>query len=290
MIGIYWPPGAGKTFVSLYAGERIEGEKLVVVPNNTLKEQWQNRIQEFCSATEEWEVQTYQYLRTNDNIRDYERDGPTLTIMDEVHHLPANTYAKISTIDTKFRIGLSASPYREDDRTEYIFALTGFPVGLRWQELVAIGAVETPDAKLYLYETERQKRADVADIVAERAGKILILCDSLNRGKDLAAELNAPFVYGATTNRMDTFEQNQVVIGSRVADEGLSLTELDVVIEIDFHGGSRRQEAQRYGRAMHGESAGEHIILMTDAEYENHSKRLLALEEQGINIIPERRG
>jgi DNA excision repair protein ERCC-3 len=88
---------------------------------------------------------------------------------------------------------------------------------------------------------------------------------------------------------MDTFEQNQVMIGSRVADEGLSLTELDVVIEIDFHGGSRRQEAQRYGRAMHGESTGEHIILMTDTEYENHSKRLLALEEQGINIVPERR-
>ncbi|PSQ46491.1 hypothetical protein BRD12_08260 [Halobacteriales archaeon SW_12_67_38] len=130
---------------------------------------------------------------------------------------------------------------------------------MRWQELVAIGAVETPDAKLYLYKTERQKRADVADIVAERAGKILILCDSLDRGKDLAAEINAPFVYVATTNRMDTFEQNQVMIGSRVADEGLSLTELDVVIEIDFHGGSRRQEAQRYGRAMHGESTGEHI-------------------------------
>jgi hypothetical protein len=28
---------------------------------------------------------------------------------------------------------------------------------------------------------------------------------------------------------------------------------------------------------------------MTDTEYENHSKRLLALEEQGINIVPERR-
>lgn len=38
-------------------------------------------------------------------------------------------------IDTKYRIGLSASPYREDDRTEYIFALTGMPVGIDWQDL-----------------------------------------------------------------------------------------------------------------------------------------------------------
>lgn len=80
-----------------------------------------------------------------------------------------------------------------------------------------------------------------------------------------------------------------MVIGSRVADEGLSLESLDVVVEYDFHGESRRQEAQRYGRVMHGETEGEHVILMTDAEYEDHSKRLLSLEEQGVRIVPERR-
>jgi len=40
---------------------------------------------------------------------------------------------------------------------------------------------------------------------------------------------------------------------------------------------------------MHGESAGEHLILMTDAEYGKYSKRLLSLEEQGITVVPERR-
>lgn len=289
MIGVYWPPGAGKTFLSLYTGDRVPGEKLVVVPNNTLKEQWRNRIEELCDHTHEWEVQTYHYLTHGDNIREYEQDGPTLTFFDESHHLPANTFSKLSTIDTDYRIGLSASPYREDDRTEYIFALTGYPVGLDWEELVAIGAVDTPDAKLYLYRTERQKHNDVQNVVDERPGKILILCDSIDRGKDLAADLDVPFVHGETSNRMETFENNRVVIGSRVADEGLSLDELDVVIEYDFHGGSRRQEAQRYGRVMHGDSTGEHIILMTDAEYDDFGQRLMALEEQGINIIPERR-
>jgi superfamily II DNA/RNA helicase len=82
---------------------------------------------------------------------------------------------------------------------------------------------------------------------------------------------------------------HQVVIGSRVADEGLSSADLDVVIEYDFHGDSQRQEAQRCGRVMHGELTGEHLILRTDAEYEKHSKRLLSLEEQGITVVPERR-
>ena len=287
MVGVYWPPSAGKTFLGLYAGERLRGEKLVVVPNNTLKEQWQQRIEKFCQHPSEWDIQTYHYIR--DNVSEYEQDGPTLTIFDESHHLPANTFAKLATIDTDYRIGLSASPYREDGRTEYIFALTGFPVGLEWQELVSLGVVDTPDAKLYLYETQRQKRHDVADLVAERPGKILILCDSLDRGEQLAEDLDVPFVHGGTTDRMETFENNRVVIGSRVADEGLSLRELDVVIEYDFHGGSRRQEAQRYGRVLHGDGEGEHIILMTDGEYQQHSKRLLALEEQGINVVTERR-
>jgi DNA excision repair protein ERCC-3 len=290
MIGVYWPPGAGKTFISLYAGERLPGEKLVVVPNNTLKEQWQDRIADMCAHADEWRVETYQYLTHGDNIREFEEDGPALTIFDESHHLPANTFATLSTIDTETRIGLSASPYREDGRTEYIFALTGYPVGLKWQELVALGAVDTPDADLYLYSTERQKVADVQAIVDEYPGKILVLCDSLDRGSELADELGVPFVSGETTDRMETFREHRVVIGSRVADEGLSLDQLDVVLEHDFHGGSRRQEAQRYGRVMHGDDGeGKHIIQMTDAEYDRYSSRLMALEEQGINIVPQRR-
>jgi DNA excision repair protein ERCC-3 len=289
MIGVYWPPGAGKTFLSLYAGERMKGDKLVVVPNNTLKEQWQNRVDEFAERSWEWEVQTYQYLTHGNNIDEYQRNGPALTIFDECHHLPANTFAKLATIDTDSRIGLSASPYREDDRTEYIFALTGFPVGLNWQELVALGVVETPPARVLLYGTQHQKRKGVPELVNERTGKILILCDSIDRGKELADDLGVPFVHGETRDRMEKFTENRVVIGSRVADEGLSLSELDVVIEYDFFGASRRQEAQRYGRVLHGESHGEYLILMTDEEYESHSNRLMALEEQGIGVRFERR-
>ena len=183
MIGVYWPPSAGKTFLALYAGERVRGSKLVVVPNNTLKQQWTQRIEEFGEHPEEWEIQTYQYLTQYDNIDDYQGDdGPTLTVFDESHCLPANTFAKLATIDTAYRIGLSASPYREDERTEYIFALTGFPVGLKWQELVALGAVETPDAKLLLYDDRGAKRMDIPQLLAERPGKTLVLCDSLDRG------------------------------------------------------------------------------------------------------------
>lgn len=287
-IGVYWAPKAGKTFLALYAGERIKGKKLVVVPTNTLKEQWNNRIRKFCEHQGEWDVQTYQYI-THYHLEEYQRKDLQLTIFDEVHHLPANTFSKLATLKTTYRMGLSASPYREDGRTEYIFALTGFPVGLKWRELIKIGVVEEPQVKVYLYSTEHRKQQGVKELVKHSTGKTLVFCDSISEGKQLSKELEVPFVYSNTSNRMEKFKNNRVVIGSRVADEGISLGDLDTVIEYDFLYGSRRQEAQRAGRVMHGEGSGEHIIMMTDEELNKYGKRLYSLEEQGFQIKFERR-
>jgi DNA excision repair protein ERCC-3 len=219
---------------------------------------------------------------------DQKEDG-SLAVFDEVHHLPANSYSKLSTINTKYRIGLSASPYREDGRTEYIFALTGMPVGMKWQELISLGVVEEPDVKVFLYSTGNRKRSDIENIIDERTGKkIMVFCDSISRGKSLSKKLGVPFVHGETSKRMEKFRNNRVVIGSRVADEGISLPDLDVTIEYDFLYGSRGQEGQRAGRTMHGEG-GEHIVMMTDKEYDKYQKRLLSLENQGFRIRFERR-
>jgi DNA excision repair protein ERCC-3 len=314
MVGIYWSPGAGKTFVSLYAGDRIEGKKLVVVPSNTLKEQWLQRIIEFCNTPEcpkcdsqefkvknesivcadcggmewnEWEVRTYQYI-TQYHMDEYQKKDFALTIFDECHHLPANSFSKLATINTKYRMGLSASPYREDGRTEYIFALTGYPVGLKWRELIEVGAVQEPDTSLYLYSTKNRKWKDLQKVIDSLTGKILVFCDSIDEGKRISKKLGVPFVHGKTTNRMEKFDDNRVVVSSRVGDEGLS-KDIHAVVEYDFHGSSRRQEAQRAGRVMHGEGEGKHIIMMTDEEFEKYESRLYSLEEQGFDIQHERR-
>lgn len=80
-----------------------------------------------------------------------------------------------------------------------------------------------------------------------------------------------------------------MTISSRVGDEGLSLSDIDTVIEYDFHGASRRQEAQRYGRVMHGDGEGTHIIMMTDSEVDQYGDRLHGIEEQGVEIRFHRR-
>jgi len=119
--------------------------------------------------------------------------------------------------------------------------------------------------------------------VAERTGKYVIFCDAIDTGTELADELGVPFIHGETPkdDRMNLFREHPVVVSSRVGDEGVSLPDLNGVIEFDFHGESRRQEAQRYGRLMRGDEGHEreHILMMTDKEHEEYGKRLLALEE-----------
>lgn len=234
-------------------------------------------------------------LSETDTVYDFETADHTF-IADGVythncHTLPANTFSKLATLETKYRIGLSATPYREDDRTDYIFALTGVPVGIQWEELLEYSDFDYPEVTVYLYRTPAKKKEDLRRLVREGAGKTLIFCDSIDAGEQLSDELGVPFVHGETPKgeRMDLFRDHNVVIGSRVADEGLSLDDLDRVIEYDFHGGSRRQELQRAGRVMHSDSIGQHIVQMTDEEHEKYGRRLYSLEEKGMDIRLERR-
>jgi superfamily II DNA or RNA helicase len=72
---------------------------------------------------------------------------------------------------------------------------------------------------------------------------------------------------------------------SRVGDEGISLPDIERVIEVAGLYGSRMQESQRFGRLMHSlKEEPEHIILMTEDEYNKYNKRLYAILERGFKI------
>jgi len=94
-----------------------------------------------------------------------------------------------------------------------------------------------------------------------------------------------PFVYGATRERLDVIKESQACVVSRVGDEGISLPDIERVIEVAGLYASRMQESQRFGRLMHSrEEEPEHIILMTEEEYEKYNKRLYAITERGFKI------
>ena len=75
------------------------------------------------------------------------------------------------------------------------------------------------------------------------------------------------------------------VVVSRVGDEGMSLPELERVIEVSWLYASRRQELQRATRLYHGLGEDkEHHILFTEQEYLHDRERLFSLLDKGWKI------
>ena len=296
-VGVFDPYGAGKSMFGLYALGAIKGDKLVVVPNLTLVEQWYRRILKYLkpvvtrSVASERLVETqYGKIRIVTYLtgkKDWVRKHDwVLVIYDEHHHLPSNVYSVMAAIKRKYSISLSGSPYREDGRSEFIYALSGFPLGTDWKRFYELKIVNRPKVRVILTENKLKVLDNLLEGVK---GKVAIFCDSLRLGKQIAKRYGVPFIHGATRNRVKVAAESDVFVISRVGDEGLSLPELSCTIEVDFLYGSRRQSSQRVGRLFHSSDPNaQHIVLMTREEYRRYRKRLYSLIEKGIEVEVEK--
>ena len=121
--------------------------------------------------------------------------------------------------------------------------------------------------------------------------RTVIFSDSLDVGKAVAGRFKAPFAYGASDRNMETIMNNRTVVVSRVADEGMSLPDIERVIEVSWLGRSRRQELQRTTRLLHSQTQEqENHILMTLEEYLHDRKRLFSIMDKGFKIVLHREG
>jgi len=278
-IGVYWPPGVGKRFFAMYAMTRLKGKKLVVVPTRTLVEEWVNGIKAWTPLKpDEYEVICYA------SAPKVMKKEFTLTIFDEHQHLPAKTYARLAMIKTKYRIGTTATPWREDGRIDLIFALTGFPLGLSWEKFLEMKVISKPYVEVIIVPSLAEKFRVLDELVKLHKNKTMIFCDSLKLGERISSKYNFPFVHGGTSNRLKVIKENPVTVVSRVGDEGIDITNLKCIIEFDFLFGSRRQQAQRTGRLLHSRFKGQHYILMTSDEFAKYRKRLYSLYERGFQV------
>jgi len=261
----------------MHAIETIKGRKALIVPTRTLADQWEYYLERYIPKfRNEVTISTYQGFKDFDG--DYD-----LMIYDECQRLPANTFSRLSVVNTKYRLGLSASPHREDKRESYIFALTGFPIGLNWQEYMEKTGKSYFPVEVMTVKHDSQKMAKTEQLLDDK--KTIIFCDSIELGKKISNKLNIPFVYGETSNRIEIIKENNHVVVSRVGDLGISIDNLQRIIEVDFLFGSRQQELQRLGRLMHSKEKDlKHYIIMTEEELSKHSKRLWALREKGFNV------
>lgn len=277
-VGEFLPTGGGKSFIALYLIDILKGKKLIVVPTRTLADQWAYYIETHVPrAKDEVKIVTYQ------GFRDYDEQF-ILTIFDECQRLPADTFSRLAVIQTKYRLGLSAAPYREDGREKYVFALTGFPCSLNWKEYMETAGRSYHPVDVWVVKSAPGKLKKLDELL-DRSKKTIIFADTIELGKRVAAIYNIPYVYGDSVKRLDIIENNNVLVASRVLDLGVSIKNLQRIIEIDFLGGSRAQSIQRTGRLMHSEAGDlKHDVIMTESELTSYGKRLWSLQDQGFTV------
>lgn len=282
-VGIYWAMGVGKTMFGLELLSEIRVDDLpnLVISGSSasLREQWIEKMAELIEPATETQVETY-HAYSKLKGKEY-----GLVIFDECHHLPANTFSRLSTLKAKYRVGLSATPYREDGRTDYIFALTGYPIGLNWKVLLDLDLIKAPNITLMLFRDYYAKKRRLKELLQDPM-KTLIYSFSIDIGKRLASEFEIPFVHGATPvkDRLDIIRNSQTTIVSSIGKEGISIQDLKRTISYNFLFGSRREESQFFGRVLHGKEKGEHIMMMTDGEFEKYGKRIYGIQEKGFKI------
>ncbi|HVI42048.1 MAG TPA: DEAD/DEAH box helicase family protein, partial [Anaerovoracaceae bacterium] len=281
-IGVFHPTGAGKSFVAMFSADSVKGPKILVT-TRTLVDQWYYYFEKYAPRLkDEVELVTYELLRARP---EYFQKQYTLGIFDECHKLPATSFAKMALLNMKYRIGLSASPHREDGNEDLIFALTGYPIGINWPSYMATTGRKYHPIFVHIVKQDYRK-VTILNKLIDRTKKTIIFCDSIALGHRISQNLQVPFIHGGTPgDRVQIVRENQVVVASRVIDLGISDKELQRIIEVDFLFGSRQQEIQRTGRLMHSEASNKrHDIIMTEKEYADYGKRIWVLQEKGFQI------
>ncbi|WP_016932727.1 DNA repair helicase XPB [Rhodococcus sp. R1101] len=330
------PCGAGKTMVGAAAMARAGATTLILVTNTVAGRQWKRELIARTSLTEEEigeysgekkeirpvTIATYQVITRKSkgeyrNLELFDSRDWGLMIYDEVHLLPAPVFRMTADLQSRRRLGLTATLVREDGREGDVFSLIGPKrFDAPWKDIEAQGwiapadcvevrvtltdaermayAVAEPEERYKLCSTARTKIPVVKSILAQhRDAPTLIIGAYIDQLDELGEALDAPVIKGSTKTKerealFDRFRAGElkVLVVSKVANFSIDLPEASVAIQVSGTFGSRQEEAQRLGRLLRPKHDGgqAHFYSVVsrdtlDAEYAAHRQRFLA--EQG---------
>ncbi|MDA0711588.1 MAG: DEAD/DEAH box helicase, partial [bacterium] len=244
-----------------------------------------------------------------------------LIIYDEVHLLPAPVFRFTAELQSRRRLGLTATLVREDGLETDVFSLIGPKrYDVPWRELEAKGWIATAECceiRLPLPQDMRLEYAVAGGrgkfrIAAENADKILlvrrllekhegdqilVIGQYINQIEYIARELDAPIIMGKTPNdERDRLYgefrrgERKLLIVSKVANFAIDLPDANVAIQISGTFGSRQEEAQRLGRILRPKTDGSlayfySLVTRDTREQEFARNRQTFLTEQGYRYI-----
>ncbi|TXD43482.1 DEAD/DEAH box helicase [Lujinxingia vulgaris] len=342
---IVLPCGAGKTIVALGAMEAVGAQTLILTTNITALRQWRDEIidktdidpelvGEYSGETKEIKpitITTYQILtyRRNKNSEFVHFDvfnqaNWGLIVYDEVHLLPAPVFRAVANLQSRRRLGLTATLVREDGKEEEVFSLIGpKKYDVPWRVLEKKGFIATAECAeirvefddddlrmAYALAEQRQKykiaatnpaKLKVLDTLLEKhkGEQTLIIGQYLDQLDQISERLDAPIITGRTPQPQreelyDKFRSGEVpvLVVSKVANFAVDLPDASVAIQVSGTFGSRQEEAQRLGRVLRpkeglNEAHFYSVVTRDTTEQEYANKRQLFLTEQGYRYTIE---
>lgn len=283
---IAMPTGSGKTLVALKIIHEISKSAVVLVHRKELLYQWQREflknlgVEAGLVGDGNFEEKTFTVaMMQTVNKKPLQRNYDIL-VADECHHIPADTFQQVAErIESKYRYGLSATPWREDGKEMLIWAQTGTlitRVGLekmvtkKWLAepkflILDYGGYIHGDnwAEEYRNLVENEKRnTKIIKYVTEawkNDFKIYVDVKRIKHGKYLAKKLKdegvkAVFVSGRDSSGrreriLKDFEDNSTVLVSTLIKEGVDLPGMNMIV-LAGGGKSKIATIQVIGRAL----------------------------------------
>ncbi|CAB5239406.1 unannotated protein [freshwater metagenome] len=336
------PCGAGKTIVGAAAMAHAKATTLILVTNTVAARQWreellkrttlnEDEIGEYSGAKKEIRpvtIATYQVMTKKKNgvyahLDLFDTHDWGLIIYDEVHLLPAPIFRFTADIQSRRRLGLTATLVREDGMEGEVFSLIGPKrYDVPWKEIEAQGyiapaqcievrvnlteaerlayATAEPEERYRYCATTKTKRTVVEELVAHHANEqILVIGQYITQLDELSEVLGVPVIKGDTPvkereilfNKFRTGEITCLVV-SKVANFSIDLPDATIAIQVSGAFGSRQEEAQRLGRILRPKSDGRSATFYSvvsrdtiDQDFAQNRQRFLAEQGYSYRII-----
>jgi DNA excision repair protein ERCC-3 len=336
------PCGAGKTIVGAAAMSHAKATTLILVTNTVAARQWrdellrrttlnEDEIGEYSGAKKEIRpvtIATYQVMTKKKNgvyahLDLFDSYDWGLIIYDEVHLLPAPIFRFTADIQSRRRLGLTATLVREDGMEGEVFSLIGpkrFDVP--WKEIESQGYIapaECIEIRATLSEAERLSyaTAEVEDkyrmcattatktkvvqtLVEKHADdQVLVIGQYITQIDELSEKLGVPVIKGETPikEREELFAafragEIKCLVVSKVANFSIDLPDATIAIQVSGAFGSRQEEAQRLGRILRPKSDGRGARFYSvvsrdtvDQDFAQNRQRFLAEQGYSYKII-----